>query len=295
MTRRTVDRFTPVGDELPLTVLVGDPASSCVDVYDKAAALHVTIADRHQHHTIDDTQWGTTPGVYILLDRPDPGSGEWGVYVGKAPAGVKTRIRAHLREKAHWYRVVLVRSDTTHGWNSAEVAWLEGRLYDLMSSAEYAVLHNGNRPVDETLPAFTRNALERAILPIGRILALVGHDPAPPDPDNDPAGDEPGRPARKRHYQATLKDVLAGSDLQPGLLVSTNGAWPADAELLADGTIRYGGTTYVSPSTAAGAVKGGRSANGWEFWAVPGATRNVTLATYRKQYLERAQPDTGPQ
>lgn len=275
---------TPDRDDLPLTVLVGDPALGGTDIYDKASALHVTVIDRDQYGSIDDSLWAKVPGVYILLDRPDPATGQWGTYVGKAPAGVKTRLRSHVREKDHWYRAVLVRSDTTHGYNSAEVAWLEGRLYDLMDAAENAVLHNGNRPVDETLPAFTRNALERAILPISRVLVLLGHDPSAADPDQP---DTPTTARRtKGHVGVTLKQVLDGSDLQPGPLVSTNGVWPADATLNPDGTITVNGKTFDSPSGAASDVKEGRAANGWDFWATPGEARNVTLATYRKRYLE---------
>lgn len=272
-------------DDLPLTVLVGDPALGGTDIYDKASALHVTVVDRGQYATIDDDLWAKVPGVYILVDRPDAVTGKWGTYVGKAPAGVKARLRSHIREKDYWYRAVLIRSDTTHGYNSAEVAWLEGRIYDLMDSADNAVLHNGNRPVDETLPAFTRNALERAILPISRILVLLGHDPSPADPDQ-PETPTPRR--TQRHVGVTLKEVLDGSDLQPGPLVSTNGVWPAEATLNPDGTITYDGKTFESPSGAACEVKGGRAANGWDFWATPSESRNVTLATYRKRFLKTA-------
>ena len=273
-------------DDLPLTVLVGDPAVGGSDLFDKASALHFTVVDRHQAASVEAQLWSGQPGVYMLLDRADPTSGQWGVYVGKAPAGVKERLREHVRSKDHWYRAVLVRSDTTHGWNSAEVGWLEGRLYDLMEAAENTTLRNGNRPQDETLPAFTRNALERAVLPISRVLALIGHDPSPANPDEPPPGNaKPKRARRHTHFGVTLAQVMEGGGLKPGPLVSTNGAWPAQATLNADATITVNGKTYASPSTAATSVKGG-SANGWDFWATPGEPRNVTLATYRKRYMD---------
>ncbi|MCO5298870.1 MAG: hypothetical protein M9886_02855 [Candidatus Nanopelagicales bacterium] len=276
-------------DELPLTVLVADPTAGGADVYDKTSALHIAIVDRVQHPTLDDTIW-SLPGVYLLLDRPDPATGHWGVYVGKAPAGVKNRLREHLRKKDHWYRAVCIKSDTSHGWNSAEVGWLEGRLYDLMRAAEHADLHNGNQPIDETLPVFTRNTLERAILPISRVLTLIGHNPAPENTDDRPL--LPG-PAPRR-YDVTLVEVLDRSGLEPGSLVSTNGAWPAQAVLNADGTITFDGQTYHTPSAAAAAAKHG-PANGWEFWAVPGPNRDIPLATYRKEMLDgRPVPERTP-
>src|SRR5438270_7084670 len=87
----------------------------------------------------------------------------------------------HLRNKDHWRRALLIQRDTTHGFHSAQVAWLEGRLYDLLDAAEDARLHNGNRPVDETLPSFERTVQEAAVLPIRRLLRLIGDDPATTD------------------------------------------------------------------------------------------------------------------
>jgi hypothetical protein len=75
----------------------------------------------------------------------------------------------------------VIQRDTTHGFNSAQVGWLEGRLYDLLDAAEDARLHNGNRPSDETLPSFERAMLEACVLPISRILRLIGYDPATAD------------------------------------------------------------------------------------------------------------------
>jgi hypothetical protein len=39
------------------------------------------------------------PGVYILLD-PSGADGSWGCYFGKAPAGIRSRLRDHLRNKS---------------------------------------------------------------------------------------------------------------------------------------------------------------------------------------------------
>ena len=92
-----------------------------------------------------------SPACTCSFDPIQP-DGHWGCYVGKAPAGLRSRLQSHLKHKDHWRRAVLVRRDTTHGVHSAHVGWLEGRLYEFLDAAEFAQLHNGNRASDETLP-----------------------------------------------------------------------------------------------------------------------------------------------
>ena len=133
--------------------------------------------------------------------------GSWGCYVGKAPAGIRTRLRDHLRNKDHWRRAVLIQRDTTFGFNSAQVAWLEGRLYDLLDAAEDARPHNGNRPSDETLPPFERASLENAVLPISRILRLIGYDPATAD-DTGTVSTTTKSSRTSRFYGITLKNII---------------------------------------------------------------------------------------
>lgn len=99
--------------------------------------------------------------MYVLLDRHEP-DGTWGAYVGKAPAGVRSRLLTHVAKKEHWNRALLVSRDTTFGFNSAQVGRLEGRLYDLLKAAGDVSLHNGLRPSDETLPPHERLALVAA-------------------------------------------------------------------------------------------------------------------------------------
>lgn len=266
-------------DALPLTVLVPEDASGCIEIYDQHAALKIAIVEREGAHLVGD-EWDA-PGAYVLLDRHDADE-QWGVYAGKAPAGVRTRLRDHLRNKDHWYRALLVRRDTTLGFNSAQIGWLEGRLYDLFDVATDAVLHNGNRPSDETLPPYDQQMLEMVILPVRRVLRMIGHDPLTAD-DNPP----PKAVSRtKQHYGIKLPQRIETGVLQPGArLVSTNGAWPASATVTTAAEIEYAGATYVSPSSAAGAVKDG-AANGWDFWAVETNSGKVALSVLRERCRE---------
>lgn len=120
---------------------------------------------------------------------------------------------------------------TTFGYNSAQIGWLEGRLYDLLAAAGDAHLHNGNRPSDETLPAHERLALEAGVAPISRVLRLIGYDPASPGDQPAPGVLTTGLPKKTAvFYGITVQDLLNAGHLTPGTtLTSTNGAWPATA------------------------------------------------------------------
>ncbi|QNG36296.1 DUF2924 domain-containing protein [Geodermatophilaceae bacterium NBWT11] len=227
-----------------------------------------------------------SPGVYVLLDRHEP-DGTWGCYVGKAPGGVRTRLGQHLKGKDHWTRALLIRRDTTFGFNSAHVGWLEGRLYDLLEAAAYTRLHNGNRPRDETLPPYERAALESTVPPIRRVLSLLGYDTETPD---DQATVRPATRTRSnRFYGITAKQLLDADLLTAGeTLTSTNGVWPGTAVLLADGGVEWNGAKYPTLSSAAVAVKGSAT-NGWDFWAVDRPSGRVPLATLRARWLKQTE------
>lgn len=265
-------------DSLTVTVLVPENAVSPIVVYDDNAALKAAVVERGEaRHLSED--WNAA-GLYILVDRCD-GEGNWGVYVGKAPSGIKARVSNHLRTKDSWYRALLVQRDTTHGFNSAQIGWLEGRLYDLLKAAERARLSNKVRPGDETLAPYDRQALEMVLVSIGRLMRLLGHDPS--------SGDDTDTPERKgRHYGVKLAQLLEAGLIEAGdVLVSTNGAWPARARVTSNARITMDDQLYDTPSGAASAAKNG-PANGWDFWARQTQNGSVPLSTLRAEYLEDA-------
>ena len=273
---------------LPITTLLPETASDAVVLFDQHAALRFAIVERDHALRISADEWDR-PGVYILLDPPSL-DGSWGCYVGKAPAGIRTRLRDHLRNKDHWRRAVLIQRDTTFGFNSAQVAWLEGRLYDLLDAAEDARPHNGNRPSDETLPPFERASLENAVVPISRILRLIGYDPATAD-DTGTVSTTTRATRTSRFVGITLKQIIDAGYVATGTpLVSTNSVWPANGTVNADGSITVNGTRHPTPSAAGGAVKGG-AANGWDFWAVEDTSGKTSLATLRARYRDSIDDD----
>jgi hypothetical protein len=125
--------------------------------------------------------------------------------------------------------------------------------------------------------------LEAAVLPITRVLRLLGHDPATADDTPTPAN----KPKyTSRFYGITLEEVVHAGLVTVGTtLFSSNSVWPATAKVMEGGQVEFDGELYPSLSAAASAVKGGGSANGWDFWSVETATGRTTLATFRTQYL----------
>ena len=58
------------------------------------------------------------------------------------------------------------------------------------------------------------------------------------------------------------------------------------AEVTGSGTIRYAGTEYTSPSSAAKAAAGGTSTNGWVAWSVTDGS-GETLASLRDRHSKQ--------
>jgi hypothetical protein len=273
-------------DALPLTVLV--PESGPITVRAEHAALKMCVVNRNDIRRLG-TQWDV-PGVYVLLDHHDD-EGRWSAYVGKAPTGLKGRVSSHVREKKHWQRAVLVRRDTEYGFNSAQVGWLEGRLYDLLDAASAASLHNGNRPSDETLPPYDRKMLESTIEPIQRLLLLLGYDPSSADdplPSSANGKSSSSKRATPTQYKVTVADLIGAGLVGVGdRLVSIVTSVPAEAVIGEDGAIVYSGVTYSSPSSAGSAARDGAATNGWDMWAVPTSNGNVTLSVLRARFLRQ--------
>ena len=268
-------------DASPLTVLLPESVSDPVEMFDASAALRMAVVERDGVAGLG-AEWDC-PGVYVLLDPINP-DGSYGAYVGKAPSGLRGRMPDHVRKKDHWRRSLLVARDTTYGFHSAHVGWLEGRLYDLLDAAEYARLSNGNRPRDETLPAYERASLETCMVPIQRVLRLLGYNPETPS-DSDEAGTPKRRTSRFFGIEVTA--LIASGHLAPGSrLVSTNSVYPASAKVLDDGRIEFNGDPYDTPSAAASVAKGGKAANGWDFWAIEDASGRTTLGTLRARHLD---------
>jgi hypothetical protein len=202
--------------------------------------------------------------------------------VGEAAQGLRKRIGQHVQGKEGWHRALLIARDTKYGFNSAQVGWLEGRLWKSALAAEAVRPTNKTQPKDETLPDYERAVLETVIVPIQRVMRLLGYP-------LDPHGDEPPSPA-KTYYGVKVKDLLDAGKLKVGdTLVFTYPGHPASAIVLANGDLDVGGSVFGSPSAAAAKVRGGAT-NGWEHWALPVGDENLSLAYLRAQLTAPVPP-----
>lgn len=263
---------------LPFTVLLPDTRLEPIEIHDHSVALRMALVEKDAVALLG-AEWDR-PGVYILLDGVSEDA-SYGVYVGKAPAGIRTRLLHHERRR-QWVRALLIQRDMQHGLNSAHAGWLEGDLYELFDAADRARLHNTVKPGDDTVAGYDLRILESFRDPIVRVLRLLGYDPATAD---DTATDV--RPKRSNTFHGIGLAELVGTGLLTAgdKLVSTNGSWPASAVLNDAAEIEYAGTRYPTPSGAAAAVKNG-PANGWDFWAVETAEGSTRLSVLRARYQD---------
>ncbi len=265
---------------LPFTVLLPDTRTEPIEIHDHLTALRLCLVEKDGVKFLDDS-WDA-PGAYVLLDAPDA-DGTFGVYVGKAPAGIRSRLLDHERKKV-WARAMLIRRDITNGLSSAQAGWLEGDLYELFDAAERAHLHNSVKPGDDTVPSYELRILETFRDPINRVLRLLGYDTSTED---DTASVTPSRRRTARFHGIALRQIFeAGLVVTGERLISTNGSWPASAVITNDGGIDYNGHRYDTPSGAAMAVKNG-PANGWDFWAVERPDGSERLSTLRSLFAAR--------
>lgn len=282
--------ISPPVDSLPLRVLVPENGLEPTIIYDESAALVMAVIDRDGVRRLDDT-WDV-PGVYVLLHVLD-GDGFFGAYVGKAPNGLKARVSQHVtgkNSKEFWSQALLVCRDTTHGFNSTQTGWLEGRIYQLLKESVNAQVSNQQTPTDDTLAPYYKTMLENCVVPISRVLRLLGFDPSTADGNRVPSPSPRAKAKTAKYYGIDLKVLMQAGLLQLGeRLISLVSAWPGEGEIVAPGGIRLGsnGVTYETPSAAGFAIKGGLATNGWSFWGVSREDSWIPLSTIREQYLDK--------
>jgi Restriction Enzyme Adenine Methylase Associated len=228
-------------------------------------------------------------GVYFLLgpsDDPD----RFEAYVGEVgKSTLVQRVRHHAMKKDWWSRALLIASDSQHGLNSAEIGWLEGRLYDVLHNAVACDVQNGNRPGDESLSASERLVLEKYVEPITAALRACGAPPDTADQKPAPKGKTP------KKYTETLADLIAANLLKPGtVLQPARKTVSATATVLDDGRLLVNGEPHTTPSGAAKAAAGTAAEPGWNFWQVPsGSGGLVELDVLRRRLRENGPKKSG--
>jgi len=212
---------------------------------------------------VDD--WNV-PGIYVLLAASETPQ----AYVGKA-VELRGRLLQHRgKPKLDWRRAVAIKRDTSHGFNSAEIGYLEGRVASELRAIPGLRVVEGQQTQDETLPPHLLLALDELIPSMLAALRLVGVDLfKPPDEDQD---DEPGSPGVKKAHvvkAGTVADLLAAGLLSAGaeLHLSQCGT-TARGSVTAAGQVLVDGVAFGSPSKAAATALGLTSSNGWTTWHV---------------------------
>lgn len=239
-------------------------------------ALRVAYLHRAHLTKLPADEW-VCPGVYVLLTSD--GSGK--VYVGKA-TGLRKRLQAHAsRPPIPWTHALAVRRDTTHGFNSAEIGYLEGRLSAELDAVPSLSVEKGKHDEDTTLPPHMMLSLDALLSSVLAAVRLAGIDVAK-------EADEPEPKAKSSKHRGhtkidgTVPDLVASGLIRAGEEVHLSQAGAtAKGSVTAAGEIVVDGVAYASPSRAAAKALGLQSSNGWTTWHV-GSPQGPTLDHYRK-------------
>jgi hypothetical protein len=279
--------------EFQFRIFVPEGNAAPVEFYDDVNAYRIAVVDKNYVNKLPEA-WNV-PATYILVSERDP-DGKWKAYVGKAPSGVKARLTSHARQKDEWSRALIVVRDTSHGLNSAQIGWLEGRLHEVLRTRyPDVVLTNTVQPGDKTLPVHDHP--EAAVVSVVHCLRTLGYHSS--EPEKKPAARKATPEASRKTKSSgavSLSDIVKAGLLPAGTVVhSTNGNWPGTAVVDADGSLSVDGRVFPSPSSAGVYVCEGISTNGWTFWAVKGVDGGKkTLSAYREEFLKLRIPPTPP-
>ncbi len=264
----------------PVTFAVPGSSVQPMEVQVAHSGLRMVLASRESIRLLKGN-WEVL-GVYFLLgaaDDPD----RYRAYVGEVGKSTLVgRVKQHAAQKDWWSRVLLIASASDE-FNSAEIGWLEGRLYDVLNNAVACDLMNGNRPGDNSLSVQVRGVLERYVEPIMAALRALGASPDTADQKPELKGSK-----KPKRYSESVSDLLAAGLLKPETILQRLGKNVSEtARVLPDGRLDIDGVAYDSLSAAAKAVTGRVAESGWDFWGAPSGTGSfVPLALLRDRLRE---------
>ncbi|ACQ78766.1 hypothetical protein Bcav_0503 [Beutenbergia cavernae DSM 12333] len=266
---------------IPVNVQIPSASTAPVVADFVSHALRVAYAARRDVDRLTPEEWGV-PGIYVLLT--DDGTHQ--LYVGQA-VDLRRRLLHHpSRPKLAWSRVVAIKRDTSHGFNSAEIGYLEGRVAAELAAIPGVAVIEGKRDQDTTLPPHMLLSLDELLASVLAALRLAGvdtHKEADELERTSPRGTRRKSPIAKR---GTVADLLAAGLLRAGAEVHlSQGGRAASGTVTTSGEIIVAGVAYASPSTAAQQALGLRSSNGWTTWRV-GDLRGPTLDALRDRLAE---------
>lgn len=266
----------------PVTFLVPASPAEPVALDVSHSGLRMILVNRESIHLLGQ-EWRVL-GIYFLLSPSQSDPDRCRAYVGEVgKSSLAQRARHHAKQKEWWNRALLVASSSDQGFNSAEIGWLEGRLYDVLNNAVACEVMNGNRPGDDSLPTHQRDVLVRYIEPIMAALRACGASPDTADQKPEPKG-------KKGHtfHPETVADLLGAGLLKPDtVLQALKPGVNGTASVLADGRLEVSGQAHSSLSGAAKAVTRAIAESGWDFWGAPSGDGGfVALSKLRERLRE---------
>lgn len=230
---------------------------------------------------LPEAEWAA-PGVYLLVS--DDGSRN--LYVGKS-TGLRSRLLQHKSKNTqvpNWSRAVLVKRDTTNGFTSSDVGYLEGRLSAELEAIPGIFVAKGKADGDATLPPHVRMSLDALVSSILAAVRLAGIDVH----RDDEEAELPSRALMRTAIRGTVADLVAEGLLHAGAeLHCSRGGKQGRGTVGSDGQIIVDGVGYKAPSRAAGASLGADTSTGfggWDMWHV-GSPSGPTLSNLRAQLL----------
>lgn len=264
----------PAGVQIP-----SDPQAPIVFEFD-SFALRIALVAKEHVAALPAEAWDR-PGVYALLG-PLGNQGKTKAYIGKATR-VRSRLGHHRRKpKLSWWRAIAVVRDTTNGFNSAEIGYLEGRLSSQLGSLPTVDLVAGRADIDQTLPDHLLLSLDTFVPTIVAALRVAGIDAVRPEPnEKPPAG------SSRATVPGTVAELVAAGLVRPGdKLIFDQRGERAEATVNAAGEILLNGVSFSTPSAAGIEVLGGKSVNGWTAWRA--GENGPALSVLRERLKDRS-------
>ncbi len=257
-------------------------------------AVKAALVERDSVNSLDAKAWDV-PGVYVLIGPLGGKITE--VYVGKAGGGkqgVRGRLQTHKtspRKNANfpWWRAVAFLRDTTDGFDSAQVGYLEGRVASELGALPGVKVRSDREDIDRSQNAGKRAALDALVPSILAGLKLVGL-PLREDPPEGPADAQAssGDKVKQNWYGVAVADLVADGLIEPGeVLTFRRKGVDAIATVTAEGALVVDGVAYQSPSEAGKVAHGLKNrVRGWTDWRLDGGSGS-SLHEIRQTFLEK--------
>ena len=265
---------------IPVNVQIPAAATAPVVADFVVHALRVALVNRRDLERLAAEEWAV-PGIYVLLT--DDGSRR--VYVGQAVALRQRLLQHRSKERLPWTRAVAIKRDTSHGFNSAEIGYLEGRVAAEVAAIPGVTVVEGKRDQDTTLPPHMLLSLDDLLSSVLAGLRLAGVDTYKDadEPELAVTASSSSKRMSRALKSGSVADLLSAGLLRAGVSVYlSQGGRDAEGRVSTSGEIIIDGVAYASPSRAAAVALGLQSSNGWTTWHV-GSLTGPTLDALRVQ------------